>query len=84
MIAKKLEGFLSEKLVKDKVNKDTGEIQKKLYLRLVQKGDKMALDVLVKKDVFDKAKEGTVIVLEDVKVGAFNNSLFAMEQDIND
>lgn len=83
MIAKKLEGVVMEKIIKDKVNKDTGEIQKRCYLRIFQKGDKMGLDVQVKKEVYEKAKENTVIVLDDVKVGAFNNTLFAMEQDIN-
>lgn len=84
MICKKFEGTVMEKLLKDKVNKDTGEIQKKCYLRIFQKGDKMGLDVQVKKEVYEKAKENAVIVLDDIKVGAFNNTLFAMEQDIND
>lgn len=83
MICKKLEGLLMEKVVKEKVL-DTGEIQNRLYLRIFQKGDKMALDVRVKKEIFEKAKEGSLITLEDVKVGAFNNTLFAQEQDIND
>lgn len=83
MICKKLEGVVVEKVVKEKVL-DTGEIQNRLYLRMFQKGDKMALDVRVKKEVYEKAKEGTTVVLDDIKVGAFNNTLFAQETDIND
>ncbi len=83
MICKKFEGVVMEKVVKEKVL-DTGEIQNRLYLRVFQKGDKMALDVRVKKEVYDKAKEGTTVVLDDIKVGAFNNTLFAQETDIND